>query len=192
MIFPDAPRKRLSMAGGSVRKFFIRDATAESAGGPAGQRSASAMALPQVTVSARPWMSAVRSAGSASTASMAARMAAAASRSPRWSSIIAADQIWPTGLARPLPAMSGAEPWTGSNSDGAVRSGLMLPDGAMPMVPVQAGPRSDRMSPNRFDPTTTSNRSGFITNWAVRMSMWYLSVRTSGYRFAMASTRSSQ
>ena len=30
----------------------------------------------------------------------------------------------------------------------------------MPMVPVQAGPRSDRMSPNRFDATTTLKRVG--------------------------------
>ena len=58
------------------------------------------------------------------------------SRSPRCSSIIAPDQIWPIGLAMPLPAMSGAEPCTGSNSDGNVRSGLMLADGAMPIVPV--------------------------------------------------------
>jgi hypothetical protein len=56
----------------------------------------------------------------------------------------------------------------------------MLPDGAMPMVPVQAGPRSDRMSPNRFEATTTSNQSGFSTKCAVRMSMWYLSTATSG------------
>ena len=40
----------------------------------------------------------------------------------------------------PCPAMSGAEPCTGSNMDGNLRSGLMLPDGAMPIVPVQAGP----------------------------------------------------
>jgi hypothetical protein len=36
----------------------------------------------------------------------------------------------------------------------------MLADGAMPMVPVQAGPRSERMSPNRLEATTTSNQSG--------------------------------
>ena len=68
----------------------------------------------------------------------------------------------------------------------------MLPHGAMPMVPVQAGPRSDRMSPNRFDATTTSKRSGLSTNSADRMSMWYLSHLMSGKFFAIASTRSSQ
>src|SRR6266513_1192494 len=58
--------------------------------------------------------------------------------------------------------MSGAEPWTGSNSDGNARSGLMLPEGAMAMVPVQAGPRSDRMSPKRLEATTTSNQYGMV------------------------------
>ncbi len=106
---------------------------------------------------------------------------AAASFSPRWSSIIAPDQIWPIGLAMPRPAMSGAEPCTGSNIDGYSRSGLMLADGAMPIEPTQAGPRSDRMSPNRLEPTTTSNQSGCRTKCAVRMSMWYWSVLTSGY-----------
>ena len=67
--------------------------------------------------------------------------------------------------------MSGAEPCTGSKSEGNARSGLMLPEGAMPMVPVQAGPRSERMSPNRLEPTTTSNQSGCITKCADKMSM---------------------
>ena len=63
---------------------------------------------------------------------------------------MAPDQIWPIGLAMPLPAMSGAEPWTGSNIDGNFRSGLMFADGAIPIVPVTAGPRSERMSPKRL------------------------------------------
>ena len=50
----------------------------------------------------------------------------------------------------------------------------------MPIVPVQAGPRSERMSPNRLEATTTSKRSGFITKCAVRISIWYLSQRMSG------------
>ena len=93
---------------------------------------------------------------------------------------MAPDQIMAIGLAMPWPAMSGAEPCTGSNSEGKVRSGLRLAEGAMPMVPVHAGPRSDRMSPNRLEATTTSKRSGLSTKRAVRMSMWYLSQRTSG------------
>src|ERR1035438_9396102 len=69
-----------------------------------------AMALPAVAVVAVPPRSGVRSALSTSVASMAFTMPAAASASPRRSSIIAADQIWAIGLAMPLPAMSGAEP----------------------------------------------------------------------------------
>src|SRR4029077_17799564 len=68
----------------------------------------------------------------------------------------------------------------------------MLPDGAMPMVPVQAGPRSDRMSPNRLEPTTTSNQSGCSTKFAVRLSMWYLSHFTFGLFLPLVSTCSSQ
>ena len=56
------------------------------------------------------------------------------------SSIIAPDQIWPIGLAMPRPAMSGAEPCTGSNIEGYSRSGLMLPEGAMPIEPTHRGP----------------------------------------------------
>src|SRR5437764_5656101 len=105
---------------------------------------------------------------------------------------MAADQICPIGLAIPCPAMSGAEPCTGSNTDGYFRSGLMLPDGAMPIVPVQAGPRSERMSPNRFDATTTLKRSGLSTNCAVRMSMWNWFQLTSEKDLATSRTRSSQ
>ena len=47
----------------------------------------------------------------------------------------------------------------------------MLPDGAIPIVPVQAGPKSDKISPNKFDATTTSNHSGVKTNLAVNMSI---------------------
>src|SRR5436190_462963 len=51
-------------------------------------------------------------------------MRAAASASPRKSSIIAADRIAASGLAFPVPTMSGAEPCTGSNSDGPARAPL--------------------------------------------------------------------
>src|SRR5438874_2513372 len=48
-------------------------------------------------------------------ASMARITLAASTVRPRLSSISAALQIAPIGLAMPWPAMSGAEPWTGSN-----------------------------------------------------------------------------
>ena len=81
---------------------------------------------------------------------------AAAAVSPRKSSIIAALMIAARGSALPVPAMSGAEPWTGSNSDGPVRAGLRLADAARPMPPATAPPRSVRMSPNRLSVTITS------------------------------------
>ena len=67
------------------------------------------------------------------------RPSAAASACPRWSSISAAERIAAVGSAFCWPAMSGAEPWTGSNMLGAVRSGLMLPLAARPMPPVIGG-----------------------------------------------------
>src|SRR3954462_6249339 len=88
--------------------------------------------------------------------------------------------------------MSGALPCTGSKHDGKSRSGLRFAEGAMPMVPVHAGPRSERMSPKRFEPTTTSNQSGCCTKCAVRMSMWYCDVLMPGYSFEIAAKRSSQ
>ena len=88
--------------------------------------------------------------------------------------------------------MSGAEPWTGSKRLGNSRVGLMFALGAIPIVPVHAGPRSERMSPNRLLATTTSNQSGCSTKLAVRMSMWNWSTVTSGYSAAIAATRSSQ
>src|SRR5882672_5123065 len=88
--------------------------------------------------------------------------------------------------------MSGALPCTGSKHEGYSRSGFRFAEGAMPIVPVHAGPRSERISPNRFDPTTTSNQSGCCTKWAVRMSIWYCEVFTSGYLAAISLKRSSQ
>src|ERR1700761_3461894 len=92
----------------------------------------------------------------------------------------------------PLPAISGAEPCTGSKSEGKRRSGFMFAEGARPIVPVHAGPRSERMSPKRLEPTTTSNQSGCCTKCAVRMSMWYCEVLMPGYSFEIAAKRSSQ
>src|SRR6476659_6975558 len=88
--------------------------------------------------------------------------------------------------------MSGALPCTGSKHDGNARSGFRFAEGAMPIVPVHAGPRSERMSPKRFEPTTTSNQSGCWTKCAVRMSMWYCEVFTPGYSAEIALKRSSQ
>src|SRR5215469_10904251 len=119
-----------------------------------------ATASPKSEVAALPPMSGVRTSDVASTAAIALSIASAASPSPRWRSIIAPDQIWATGLATCLPAMSGADPCTGSNMEGYSRSGLRFPEGARPIDPTTPAPRSDKMSPNRLEATTTSNQSG--------------------------------
>ena len=71
----------------------------------------------------------------------------------------------------PCPAISGADPCTGSNNDGNFFSGLMLPEGAMPIVPVHAGPKSYKISPNKFEATTTLNLSGLSTKCAQSISI---------------------
>src|SRR5437763_150153 len=172
----DARRDHLvadPVAGNGSDAIRLHAATLDAA------RTASATAAPTSDVLAFPFMSGVCG-PSMITCSMARRISAAASRWPRCSSISAPDQMVASGLAIFLPAMSGAEPCTGSKMEGAVRSGLMLPEAAMPIVPAVAGPRSERMSPKRLEATITSKRSGFSTIWIVRPSTWYWSVRTSG------------
>ena len=73
---------------------------------------------------------------------------------------MAAARRAPIGLAIPWPAISGAEPCTGSNMDGCLRSGLIFPLGAIPIDPTKAAARSESMSPKRFEATMTSNLSG--------------------------------
>ena len=79
---------------------------------------------------------------------------------PICSRSIAMDRIAAMGFAMFCPAMSGAEPCTGSNMLGPpaplMWSGLMLPDAAMPMPPAMAAPRSVMMSPNMFVVTMVS------------------------------------
>ena len=67
----------------------------------------------------------------------------------------------PIGLAMLRPAMSGADPWTGSNIDGNFRSGFRFADGAMPMPPATAGTigiapsgniNPERAFPSLFEP----------------------------------------
>src|SRR5215208_5442777 len=67
----------------------------------------------------------------------------------------------------------------------------MFPEGAIPIVPVHAGPKSERMSPNRLE-TTTSNECGCNTKCADRISIWNLSQRSSGESLLVSTTRSFQ
>ena len=69
--------------------------------------------------------------------------------------------VVPIGFATLRPAMSGADPCTGSNSPGP---SPMLAEGSRPMEPAITAASSDRMSPNRFSVSTTSNRDGEVTS----------------------------
>ena len=100
-----------------------------------------------------------------------ASTAAAASRSPRWSRSSEAERTAATGLARPVPAMSGADPCTGSNKEGD-EAGLRLALAAVPRPPAMAAPRSVRMSPNRLSVTITSKRPGSLTRYRQAASAW--------------------
>ena len=128
---------------------------------------------------------------SAVTRSIACIRRVAAAGSPRCSSIITADQNVPIGLAMPLPMMSKAEPWIGSNIDGKVRSGLRFAVGAMPSEPASAAARSDRMSACRLVATTVSIDSGFMTMRMVMASTSILSQVTSGNSAAISTAISS-
>ena len=105
---------------------------------------------------------------------------AAAFAAPRCSSIIDAVQKVAIGLATPLPVMSKAEPWIGSNMEGKVRSGLRLAVGAMPNDPDRAAARSDRMSACRLLATMVSSVEGLSVIEVVTASTSCRSVRTSG------------
>lgn len=70
----------------------------------------------------------------------------AASSSPSHASISEAVQKVPIGFAIPLPVISNADPWIGSNIEGCSRVGSRLLVGAMPMEPANAAARSEMMS----------------------------------------------
>ena len=78
------------------------------------------------------------------------------------------EAIMAIGLATPLPAMSGAEPCTGSYI--ALRFfvfGSASPseaEASMPSEPVSMAATSDSMSPNRLSVTITSNCLGLRTS----------------------------
>src|SRR5690606_21088049 len=139
-----------------------------SASGPGQPATRAAMSSP-IWLVLRAAHAPCRSTRSSATA---CSIAAAASLRPRWSRSIATDRMVAVGSALPWPAMSGALPCTGSNIDGAVREGLMLPLAARPMPPAIAAPMSVRMSPKRLSVTITSNRSGWVTKNIEAASTW--------------------
>ena len=83
-----------------------------------------------------------------------------------------------SGLAFPVPAMSGAEPCTGSNRPGPSPPSDAL--GSMPSEPVSIAASSLRMSPNRFSVTITSKSAGRETSCIAALSTSRWSSGTSG------------
>ena len=82
--------------------------------------------------------------------------------SPRpCSSSSASERSIAVGFAAPVPAMSGAEPCTGSKIPGPASP--RLADEARPRPPVTAAATSERMSPKVFSITSTSKDSGSVT-----------------------------
>ena len=94
-------------------------------------------------------------------------------------SIIATDNIVAKGLAISIPAISGAEPWIGSYIPN-----LPSPkdaDGNIPIDPVIMEASSDKISPNIFEVTITSNCAGFLTSCIDALSIYIWFSFTSSY-----------
>ena len=81
---------------------------------------------------------------------------------------MATDRMVAMGLALSWPAMSGAEPWMGSYRPGAASP--IEAEGSRPMEPVTMEASSERMSPNMFSVTTTSNWPGSRTSCMAQLS----------------------
>ena len=95
---------------------------------------------------------------------------------------MAAERMVPMGFAMSFPAMSGAEPWMGSYRPQEVAP--RLEEGIIPMEPVIMEASSDRMSPNMFSVTTTSNWLGSLTICMAQLSTSISLSSTSGYSAA--------
>ena len=82
--------------------------------------------------------------------------------SPKYLSIITADNIIAIGFAIPLPAISGADPCTGSNK---APSFPIFAEGINPSPPTRPAPSSDKISPNKLVVTMTSKLSGCVIRY---------------------------
>jgi len=81
-------------------------------------------------------------------------------------SIIREERRRAVGLARPLPAISGALPWTASKMEASFP---MFPDGVRPRPPMRPAERSDRISPYKLGMTMTVSAKG-VGSVAIYMS----------------------
>ena len=84
--------------------------------------------------------------------------------------IMAADKIVASGLAMPLPAISGAEPCEGSYKPLLLASNEA--EGNIPIEPVSMAAASERMSPNILPVTMTSNFFGARTSCMAALSTY--------------------
>lgn len=105
--------------------------------------------------------------------------AAAGSSSRAHLHIIAAERTIARGFALSSPAMSGAEPCTGSKMPGPEL--LIDADGSMPSDPVSMAPASERMSPKMFPVTITSKNLGCRISCIAALSTYMWDSSTSGY-----------
>ena len=81
---------------------------------------------------------------------------------------MAADKIVAIGFALFCPAISGAAPWLGSYIPNL--SSLRDADESIPIEPVTILASSDKISPNIFSVTTTSNCAGSFTSCIAQLS----------------------
>src|SRR3954467_6602233 len=139
---------------------------------PSTARVASAV----VAVPPRSW---VRSPSSSARSTADSRAAASVSKPSPCRSIIAPDRNMARGLATPRPAMSGAEPCTGSNIPG-VPGAPSDALGSLPSEPVSIADSSLRMSPNMLSVRITSKCVGAATSCIAALSTSTCSSAASG------------
>ena len=103
---------------------------------------------------------------------------ASLSRSNVYLSIIAAERMVAIGFALSMPAMSGADPPDGSYIPNFVS--LRDADDNIPIDPEIIEASSERISPNIFSVSTTSNCAGSFTSCIAQLSTSMCSSVTSG------------
>ena len=84
--------------------------------------------------------------------------------------------------------MSGAAPWIGSYSPLPLASSAA--EGSMPIEPVSIDASSERMSPNRFPVTMTSNCLGLRTSCMAQLSTYMWDSSMSAWLFDSSMTTS--
>ena len=103
---------------------------------------------------------------------------------------MADERIEAIGFAISCPAMSGAEPCTGSNKPCV--PGPIEAEGSIPIDPVSMAAASDRMSPNTLPVTMTSNCVGLRISIIEAASIYRCDSSTSGYSRPTSITTSRQ